>query len=147
MLISAAPLMVQVLFLWRFSWKRTRRRMRELGGCWGCCFAFFTRTWNSVLPPKSSDRLFQMHMSLRTVALGFSFFTSPCCLFSNFLSKYIAAYIKNIPCLPVVLYNCCFYDFYESYSIYLFHYWKYPMDIRTWWWGINWFNLLQLWSF
>lgn len=23
------------------------------GGCWGCCFAFFTRIWNSVLPPQA----------------------------------------------------------------------------------------------
>lgn len=80
---AAAPLMAQVLFLWRFSWNPTRRRMGERraewqswGGCWACCFAFFTRTWNSFLPPTSGGRLFPMHMSLHLAAVGFSFFYS-----------------------------------------------------------------------
>lgn len=90
-----------------------------MGGCGGAVEVVVLHSLPEpgtvFFPPTSSGRVFLMHPSLHSAAMGFSFLTHLCYLFFSFPFKYIASYIKNIPCVLVVLYIRCFYDFYDSH--------------------------------
>lgn len=91
-------------------------RVTELGGCWGCCFAFFTRIWNSVLSPSKQWQIISnAHESSRL--LWDVPFLRVFVIYFPFLYLNVSRHIKTIPSVPGV--PVLLYDFYESYLCYI----------------------------
>lgn len=142
---AMVPLIVQVLFLWGFSWIRGKKnggaedRVTVLGGCcWGCCFAFFTRIWNSVLLPKQWQIISNAHQPSRLpwdVPISLLFV-----IYFPFLHLNVSQHIKPILCLYCCMITVLFMAFMNHIWITLL---KAPDGHQYLWWDINWFHLLH----